>query len=164
METIKIIVRLFLDDWFRIALVVVLRPSSIINFCPRKWLGAILKYKDVLWQSMAHLLSNYASSPKQAFLFQQFILCFSQPLSLYLFTNMHLFSFAFAFAGVCYAIFEQQSLIVYFGLVIASYIAISMFYPGAKDISIRKKIMLGTWSDPNEGVIVTKVPVRTEKV
>lgn len=77
--------------------------------------------------------------------------------------HMHLFSFAFACAGVLYAIFEQQSLIIYFILVVASYVVLSIIYPGAQNISGRKKIMLATWTDPSEGVISVKVPVRTEK-
>ena len=73
---------------------------------------------------------------------------------------MHVFTVAFAFAGICYAVFEQQSLIVYFSLVVASYIGISFLYPGAKNISIRKKIMLATWTHPSEGIINVKINIR----
>ena len=76
---------------------------------------------------------------------------------------MHVFMVAFAFAGACYAIFEQQSLLVYFSMVVAAYVVISALLPGAKNISIRKKIMLATWTHPSEGVIIVRVPVRVEK-
>lgn len=77
---------------------------------------------------------------------------------------MHLFQFAFFTAGVLYAIFQEQQLIIYFLLVVAAYMIISAVYPGAKSISNRKKIMLSTWTEPSEGVIQVRVPVRTEKV
>lgn len=62
--------------------------------------------------------------------------------------RMHLFEFAFYTAGTLYALFTDQILIFYFLLVVGAYILISMIYPGAKPIGIRKKIMLGTWTAP----------------
>jgi hypothetical protein len=47
---------------------------------------------------------------------------------------------------------------------VGAYILIAYLYPGAKDISIRKKIMLGTWTPPSEGVALVKVQVRVDKV
>ena len=76
---------------------------------------------------------------------------------------MHLFEFAFYTAGTLYALFSQQILIFYFLLIVGLYILIGNFYPGAKDISIRKKIMVGTWTPPSEGVITAKFPVRIDK-
>jgi len=49
-------------------------------------------------------------------------------------------------------------------LVVGAYLLISHFLPGAKDISIRKKIMLGTWTPPSEGVCIIKIPARVDKV
>jgi hypothetical protein len=77
---------------------------------------------------------------------------------------MHLFEFAFYSAGTLYALFTDQILIFYFLLIVGLYILISVFYPGAKDIGIRKKIMLGTWTPPSEGVAIVKVAVRVDKV
>lgn len=77
---------------------------------------------------------------------------------------MHLFEFAFYTAGTLYALFTEQVLIFYFLLVVGVYILIATFYPGAKEISIRKKIMLGTWTPPSEGVAIVKIKVRLDKV
>ena len=77
---------------------------------------------------------------------------------------MHLFEFAFYSAGTLYALFTEQILIFYFLLIVGIYILISTIYPGAQDIGIRKKIMLGTWTPPSEGVAIVKVPVRVDKV
>lgn len=73
---------------------------------------------------------------------------------------MHLFEVAFYTAGTLYALFTEQILIFYFLLVVGAYIAIAEVLPGAKNISIRKKIMLGTWTPPSEGVITLKLPIR----
>ncbi len=62
---------------------------------------------------------------------------------------MHLFEIAFYTAGTLYALFSAPILIFYFLVVIGIYIAISTFLPGAKSISTRKKIMLGTWTPPS---------------
>ena len=62
---------------------------------------------------------------------------------------MHLFEVAFYTAGTLYALFTEQILIFYFLLVVGAYIAIGEVLPGAKNISIRKKIMLGTWTPPS---------------
>ena len=40
---------------------------------------------------------------------------------------------------------------------------ISITYPGAKNIGIRKKIMLGTWTAPSEGVAVVKIAAKVDK-
>jgi uncharacterized membrane protein len=77
---------------------------------------------------------------------------------------MHLFEFAFFTAGTLYALFAQQILIFYFLLVIAAYIIIGALLPGAKEVSIRKKIILGTWTEPSEGVALIKQAVRVDKV
>lgn len=78
---------------------------------------------------------------------------------------MHLFKVAFYVSGAYYALFVEQGLLLPFLAVILAYFLISSFVlKGAKDISIRKKIMLATWTDPTEGVITVRVPVRTEKV
>lgn len=74
---------------------------------------------------------------------------------------MHLFGVAFIVSGILFAIFEKQTLILYFLFTIAVYMAISTFLPGGKKISNRKKIMVSTWGDPSEGVIHVKVPCRT---
>ena len=73
---------------------------------------------------------------------------------------MHIFQVAFFAAGALYAIFEAQQLILYFFMIVGIYMAISAFYPGGKNVSNRKKIMLSTWSEPSEGVIQCKVPIR----
>ena len=77
---------------------------------------------------------------------------------------MHLFAVAFVVAGILFALFHEQKLILYFLLTVASYIVLGIILPGAKNISNRKKIMVSTWSDPTEGVIHLKVPCRTENV
>lgn len=76
---------------------------------------------------------------------------------------MHLFEFAFYTAGTLYALFTEQILIFYFLIVVGAYLAVASFLPGAKEISIRKKIMLGTWTPPSEGVALLKFPVRVDK-
>ena len=77
---------------------------------------------------------------------------------------MHVFQVAFFLAGCLYAFINEQALILYFLLVLGAYMLISQFLPGGKTISNRKKIMLSTWSDPSEGIILLRLPVRTEKV
>lgn len=76
---------------------------------------------------------------------------------------MHLFEFAFYTAGTLYALFTEQILIFYFLIIVGAYIMISTLYPGAQNIGIRKKIMLGTWTPPSEGVAVVKVAVKVDK-
>ena len=77
---------------------------------------------------------------------------------------MHLFQVAFYASGIYYALFVDRGLLFPFFSIVAAYLVISTFFiKGAKDISIRKKIMLATWSDPSEGVCTVKVPVRTDK-
>ena len=77
---------------------------------------------------------------------------------------MHLFKIAFYLSGAYYALFVEQGLLLPFFAVIVGYFLLSTFFlKGAKDISIRKKVMLATWTDPSEGVITVRCPVRTEK-
>ena len=77
---------------------------------------------------------------------------------------MHLFQVAFYASGIYYALFVDRGLLIPFFTIVAAYLIISAFFiKGAKNISIRKKIMLATWSEPSEGVATVKVPVRTEK-
>lgn len=76
---------------------------------------------------------------------------------------MHIFKVAFYVSGAVYALFFEQGLLIPFFTVLAIYLLAGKFLNGGKDISTRKKIMLATWSDPSEGVISVKVPVRTEK-
>ena len=76
---------------------------------------------------------------------------------------MHLFEFAFYTAGTLYALFTEQILIFYFLLIVGAYILISTIYPGAKNIGIRKKIMLGTWAPPSEGVAFVKIAAKVDK-
>ena len=77
---------------------------------------------------------------------------------------MHLFAFSFYAAGVLFAFFHQPMLILYFLFFVGGYIVISATYKGAKTLKTRKKIMLATWSEPQEGVITGRFKVRTEKV
>lgn len=77
---------------------------------------------------------------------------------------MHLFKFAFYCTGALYALFVERALLLYFVLIVAAYFILSAVWPGAKSLSTRKKIMLGTWSEPGEGIITTRVAVRVEKV
>lgn len=76
---------------------------------------------------------------------------------------MHIFKVAFYVSGAVYALFFEQGLLIPFIAVVVIYLLAGKFLNGGKDISTRKKIMLATWSDPSEGVITVKVPVRTEK-
>ena len=77
---------------------------------------------------------------------------------------MHVLKVAFYVSGAYYALFVEQSLLIPFLAVVVIYFLIgSFFLKGAKGISIRKKIMLATWSEPTEGVAINRVPVRTEK-
>ena len=62
---------------------------------------------------------------------------------------MHLFEVAFFTAGGLYALLRQQELIFYFMGIVAVYILLSNFLPGLKDLSIRKKIIAGTWTAPS---------------
>lgn len=77
---------------------------------------------------------------------------------------MHVFEVAFYVSGVYYALFVDHSILLPFVLVIALYFIASALLPGAKDLSIRKKIMNATWTHPSEGNIDVRIPVRVEKV
>lgn len=74
--------------------------------------------------------------------------------------DMHIFGVSFITAGVLFAIFEEQSLLIYFFATIGVYYAISMMLPGAQNISTRQKIMVGTWGEPTEGNIHVKLVIR----
>ena len=76
---------------------------------------------------------------------------------------MNIFKVAFYFSGVFYAVFFEQALLIPFFSMIALYFLLGKVV-GGKDVSVRKKLMMATWSDPEEGVIHVKVPVRVEKV
>jgi hypothetical protein len=77
---------------------------------------------------------------------------------------MHIFEFAFYTAGILYALFTEQILIVYFLVVVGVYILLGSLIPGATELSIRKKIMAATWTPPSEGVAYLKNTVRVDKV
>ena len=76
---------------------------------------------------------------------------------------MHIFGVAFITAGILFALFEEQSLLIYFFATIGIYITISLLLPGARNISTRQKIMVGTWGEPTEGNIHVKLVIRPEK-
>lgn len=71
---------------------------------------------------------------------------------------------AFYFSGAFYALFVDRTLLLPFFAVVLLYLLIASCLRGAKDISTRKKIMLASWTEPSEGVITIRVPVRTELV
>jgi len=73
---------------------------------------------------------------------------------------MHVFQVAFYVSGVYYALFINRSALFPFIAVVALYLVASALLPGAKDLSIRKKIMNATWTHPSEGIISLRVPVR----
>ena len=77
---------------------------------------------------------------------------------------MHLFEFAFYTAGALYAIFTEQILIFYFLVIVGLYILVGSLLPGTSELSIRKKIMVATWTPPSEGVAFLKNAVRVDKV
>lgn len=77
---------------------------------------------------------------------------------------MHLFELAFYASGVYFALFIDSSVLIPFFFVVAVYLILSALLPGAKDLSIRKKIMAATWTHPSEGNISLRLPVRVEKV
>jgi hypothetical protein len=78
---------------------------------------------------------------------------------------MHVFEVAFYASGAYYAIFVEQGLLLPFLAVVVIYLLISAFFlKGAKDISTRKKLMVASWTEPTEGVVTMRMPVRTEKV
>ena len=77
---------------------------------------------------------------------------------------MHLFELAFFTAGTLYALFREQALLFYFVVVVGIYLVIGKVLPGARDLSIRKKIMAGTWKPPSEGIIYARHPVQLDKV
>ena len=62
---------------------------------------------------------------------------------------MHLFTFAFYAAGALYALFCKPILVFYFVAIIVGYLVIGYIYPGAKNLSSRKKIMVATWPPPS---------------
>ncbi len=62
---------------------------------------------------------------------------------------MHVFQVAFYGAGVFYALFVDQTILIPFLVIVALYVAAPFFIPGAKSLSTRKKIMQGTWGDPS---------------
>lgn len=78
--------------------------------------------------------------------------------------KMNVWTFAFYTTGILYALFYERMLIIYFLLVLGIYVVISIILPGAKNISTRKKIMLGTWTPPSEGVIINRLNVRVDRV
>ena len=77
---------------------------------------------------------------------------------------MHVFEVAFYVSGVYYALFIDRSVLLPFVSVVVLYFIASALLPGAKDLSIRKKIMNATWTHPSEGNIDVRIPVRVEKV
>ena len=74
--------------------------------------------------------------------------------------HMHVFNVAVYASFAYYALFVERSLILAFLAVIAIYFLLSFAIKG-KSLSTRRKLMLATWSDPSEGVIINRVPVRT---
>lgn len=76
---------------------------------------------------------------------------------------MHLFNVAFYFSGAFYALFVDRTLLLPFFAVIVLYFVLGKVV-GGNDVSVRKKLMMATWSHPEEGVIIVKVPARVEKV
>ena len=77
---------------------------------------------------------------------------------------MHVFGVASITALSFYAAFHQQVLIFYFLTILLLYMGLSFCLPGARNIPIHKKLMLVSWGEPSEGMILSKVTVRTEKV
>lgn len=71
---------------------------------------------------------------------------------------------AFYFSGAFYALFVDRTLLLPFFAVVLLYLFIASRLPGGKDISTRKKVMLASWTEPSEGIITMRVPVRTERV
>jgi uncharacterized membrane protein YfcA len=68
---------------------------------------------------------------------------------------------AFYFSGAYYALFVDRALLLPFFAVVLIYVLIASCMRGARDISTRKKIMLASWTEPSEGVVTMRVPVRT---
>jgi len=62
---------------------------------------------------------------------------------------MHLFQVAFYAAGVYFALFVDSTVLIPFFAVIALYLIASAMLAGAKNLSIRKKIMNATWTHPS---------------
>ena len=62
---------------------------------------------------------------------------------------MHLFQAAFYASGVYFALFVDSTVLIPFFAVIALYLIASAMLPGAKNLSIRKKIMNATWTHPS---------------
>jgi len=77
---------------------------------------------------------------------------------------MHLFKVAFYASGAYYALFVDQGLLIPFFSVIAIYLVISHFIVGGKPISTRKKMMVATWTDPSEGNINVRVPIKADRL
>jgi hypothetical protein len=77
---------------------------------------------------------------------------------------MHLFRIAIYGAGICYALFvDNRILLPFFGIVSLYLIASSIIDRGVK-LSMRKTIMQATWAEPYCPNLHIRVPVRTEKV
>jgi hypothetical protein len=77
---------------------------------------------------------------------------------------MHVFEVSFYFAGVYYALFHKQELLLPFFVIIAIYFLLGYFVQGARDISIRKKIMLATWSEPEIGNAFVRFSFRVDRI
>jgi hypothetical protein len=76
---------------------------------------------------------------------------------------MHLFKVAFYASGAYYALFVDRALLLPFFTVLAIYMALSVFV-GGKSLSTRKKMMVGGWTEPSEGNIVVRVPIRVDRL
>lgn len=77
---------------------------------------------------------------------------------------MHIFDVAFYASGIYFALFIDSSILIPFIVVLVLYFIASAFLPGAKDLSIRKKIMNASWTPSSEGNITVRVPVRVDKI
>lgn len=77
---------------------------------------------------------------------------------------MHLFEVAFYLSGAYYAIFCRQYLLLPFLLIVGAYYLIGKFIRGATDISVRKKLMLATWSSPLAGGALVRVHRRVDRI
>ena len=75
---------------------------------------------------------------------------------------MHIFKVAFYLTSIIYVLCCQFWLVYWFAGFVGVYCLVSYFYPGAKDLSIRRKFTLANWEPPGDGIIYNNIKIRID--
>lgn len=77
---------------------------------------------------------------------------------------MHVFKVSFYLTAIVYVLCCQTWLLWWFLGFVAVYCLLSYFYPGAQDLSTRRKFTLATWEPPSDGLIFNNIKIRLDSV